>query len=114
MIVAQAIDETKSTDAVKLVEYLEKGASFDILKARRGMFRAWDHQLLQEMYVVKVKDKAKMKDKWDIFEIVRPVPGPTDSLDPIPRFFGSRHRPRNLEHVPLVLLLPLPLHLHRH
>ena len=81
MIVAQAIAETKSTDAVKLVEYLEKGASFDILKARRGMFRAWDHQLLQEMYVVRVKDKAKMKDKWDIFEIVRPVPGPNESLE---------------------------------
>jgi len=81
MIVAQAIAETKSTDAVKLVESLEKGASFDILKARRGTFRAWDHQLLQEMYVVKVKDKAKMKDKWDIFEIVRPVPGPNESLE---------------------------------
>jgi len=81
MIVAQAIAETKSTDAMRLVEYLEKGASFDILKARRGMFRAWDHQLLQEMYVVKVKDKAKMKDKWDIFEIVRPVPGPSESLE---------------------------------
>ena len=81
MIVAQAIAETKSTDAMRLVEYLEKGASFDILKARRGMFRAWDHQLLQEMYVVKVKDKAKMKDKWDIFEIVGPVPGPNESLE---------------------------------
>lgn len=81
MIVAQTIAETKSTDAAKLVEHLEKGASFDILKARRGTFRAWDHQLLQEMYVVKVKDKAKMKDKWDIFEIVRPVPGPGESLE---------------------------------
>ncbi len=83
MIVAQTITETKSTDAIKLVEHLEKGASFDILKARRGSFRAWDHQLLQEMYVVKVKDKAKMKDKWDIFEIVRPVPGSNESLEMI-------------------------------
>ena len=83
MIAAQAITETRSTDAVKLVEHLEKGASFDILKARRGMFRAWDHQLLQEMYVVRVKEKAKMKDKWDIFEIVRPVPGPGESLEAI-------------------------------
>jgi branched-chain amino acid transport system substrate-binding protein len=81
IIVAQAIAETKSTDAMRLVEYLEKGASFDILKARRGTFRAWDHQLLQEMYVVKVKDKAKMKDKWDIFEIVQPVPAPNESLE---------------------------------
>ena len=83
MIAAQAITETRSTDAVKLVEHLEKGASFDILKARRGMFRAWDHQLLQEMYVVRVKEKAKMKDKWDIFEIVRPAPGPGESLEAI-------------------------------
>ncbi len=81
MIVAQAIAETKSSDAMRLVEDLEKGASFDILKARRGTFRAWDHQLLQEMYVVKVKDKAKMKDKWDIFEIVQPVPAPNESLE---------------------------------
>jgi branched-chain amino acid transport system substrate-binding protein len=83
MIVVQAITETKSTDAARLVEHLEKGASFDILKGRRGMFRAWDHQLLQEMYVVKVKEKAKMKDKWDIFEIVRPVPGAGESLEAI-------------------------------
>jgi branched-chain amino acid transport system substrate-binding protein len=81
MIMAQAIAETKSTDMAKVIEYLEKGATFDILKGRRGMFRAWDHQLLQEMYVVKVKDKAKMADKWDIFEIVRPVPGPNESLE---------------------------------
>ena len=81
MIMAQGITETKSTDPAKLVEYFEKGASFDILKARKGSFRAWDHQLLQEMYVVKVKDKAKMTDKWDIFEIVRPVPGPNESLE---------------------------------
>jgi branched-chain amino acid transport system substrate-binding protein len=81
IIMAQGIAETKSTDPAKLVEYFEKGATFDILKARKGMFRAWDHQLLQEMYVVKVKDKAKMADKWDIFEIVRPVPGPNESLE---------------------------------
>lgn len=80
-IMAQSIAETKSTDAAKIVDYLEKGASFDILKARSGSFRAWDHSLLQEMYVVKVKDKAKMKDKWDIFDIVRAVPGAGESLE---------------------------------
>jgi branched-chain amino acid transport system substrate-binding protein len=45
------------------------------------MFRDWDHQLLQEMYVVRVKDKAKMKDKWDIFDIVQSVPGANESLE---------------------------------
>jgi branched-chain amino acid transport system substrate-binding protein len=80
-IVAQAIAETKSTDTAKWIEYYEKGATFDILKARQGSFRAWDHQLLQEMYVVKVRDKSTMKDKWDIFEVVRPVPAPNESLE---------------------------------
>ena len=26
--------------------------------------------------MVGVKDQAKMKDKWDIFDVVMPVPGP--------------------------------------
>jgi branched-chain amino acid transport system substrate-binding protein len=80
-IMAQSIAETRTTDATRIVEFLEKGASFDILKGRRGSFRAWDHSLLQEMYVVKVKDKARMKDKWDIFDLVRPVPGANESLE---------------------------------
>ena len=56
-ILLQAMAETKSTEGAKLVAYFEKGATFDILKGRKGSFRDWDHQLLQEMYVVKVKDK---------------------------------------------------------
>src|SRR3954452_137612 len=82
-IAAQTIGETKSTEAPALIQYLEKGATFDILKERKGSFRAWDHQLLQEMYVVKVKDKARAKDKWDIFDIVRTVPGAKESLESI-------------------------------
>lgn len=82
-VLSQAIAETKSTDSEKLIEYFEKGASFDILKGRRGVFRKRDHQMLQEMYVVKVKDKARMKDKWDIFDIVQPVPAAGESLEVI-------------------------------
>jgi branched-chain amino acid transport system substrate-binding protein len=80
-IVAQAMTEAKSTAADKLIEILEKGMKFDLLKNREGSFRDWDHQLLQEMFVVKVKDKAKAKDKWDIFELVEPSPGLTESLE---------------------------------
>jgi branched-chain amino acid transport system substrate-binding protein len=80
-IALQSIAETKNTDAAAIVQYLEKGATFDLLKDRKGSFRPWDHQLLQEMYVVKVKDKAKSKDKWDIFEVVEAVPGPKESLE---------------------------------
>ena len=80
-IVAQTWAETKSTDAMTLVKHLEKGASFDVLKERKGSFRAWDHQLLQEMLVVQVKPKAASTDKWDIFTIDRPVPGARENLE---------------------------------
>jgi branched-chain amino acid transport system substrate-binding protein len=82
-IMLQSMAETKAIGGLKVVEHLEKGASFDLLKSRPGVFRAWDHQLLQEMYVVTVKDKAKIKDKWDIFDIVLPVPGNNESLETI-------------------------------
>lgn len=80
-VVLQTIAAAKSTDAQAIIQHLESGATFDILKERKGSFRAWDHQLLQEMYVVKVKDKAQSKDKWDIFDMVRAVPGPKESLE---------------------------------
>src|SRR5882724_9090456 len=56
-ILAQAMNEAKSTDIDKLIDYLEKGAQFDILKARKAYFRAWDHQLMQESYPFTVKAK---------------------------------------------------------
>jgi branched-chain amino acid transport system substrate-binding protein len=80
-ILLQALAETKSAEGPRWVQYFEKGATFDILKRRKGTFRDWDHQLLQEMYVAKVKDKKDSKDKWDIFDIVEPVPGPNESLE---------------------------------
>src|ERR1700686_3742400 len=47
-IMAQAMNETKSTDTDKLIEYFEKETQFDVLKGRKGYFRSWDHQLMQE------------------------------------------------------------------
>jgi branched-chain amino acid transport system substrate-binding protein len=77
----QAMTETKSTDSTKLIEYFEKGAQFDILKARKGYYRSWDHQLMQEMYTVTAKPKGKSKDKWDFMALGATVPGPNDSLE---------------------------------
>ncbi|MCW5619490.1 MAG: ABC transporter substrate-binding protein [Burkholderiales bacterium] len=79
-IIVQAMAETKSTDAAKLIAYLEKGAQFDVLKPRKALFNARDHQLMQEMFVVRVKDKAQMQDKWDFFEVLRPSPQPGQPL----------------------------------
>lgn len=79
--IVQAVTETKTLDTAKLIEYFEKGAQVDILKARKGTYRAWDHQLLQEMYTVTPKPKAQIKDKWDFMQLGPAVPGPTESLE---------------------------------
>ena len=80
-LVAQSFTELKSTDPVKLQEHLRKGAKFDILKGREGYFRAYDNQMIQEMYAVKAKDPAKMKDKWDIYDALGTVPVPGGDLE---------------------------------
>lgn len=79
--IVQAMNETKSTDSGKLIEYFEKGAQFDILKPRKGYFRAWDHQLMQEMYTVSPKPKGKAKDQWDFIALGGILPAAGQSLE---------------------------------
>jgi len=80
-IMAQAMNETRSTDSDKLIAFLEKGAEFDILKARKGYFRSWDHQLMQEAYPFTAKPKGKAKDKFDFLAFGDAVPGLKESLE---------------------------------
>jgi branched-chain amino acid transport system substrate-binding protein len=82
-IVAQAINETKSTETDKLIAYLEKETQFDILKGRKGYFRSWDHQLMQEAYPFTVKAKGKAKDQWDTLELGAAIPGANEPLESI-------------------------------
>ncbi len=84
--IAQAIEKAKSTDSTRLVQALEGHtltAAMDGLKGRPLTFRAWDHQLLQPMYVVQAKDKSKWKDKWDIFEVISESPSRSEPLETI-------------------------------
>jgi len=80
-MMAQAMNETKSTDTERLIAYFEKQPEFDILKARRAYFRSWDHQLMQEAYPFTVKPKGKAKDKWDFLVLGAAVPGPNQPLE---------------------------------
>jgi branched-chain amino acid transport system substrate-binding protein len=78
---AQAMSEAKSTETEKLIAYFEKEAKFDILKAREGYFRSWDHQLLQEAYPFTVKPKGQAKDQWDFLALGQAVPNANESLE---------------------------------
>jgi branched-chain amino acid transport system substrate-binding protein len=80
-MMAQAMNETKSTDTDKLIAYFEKQSEFDILKARKAYFRNWDHQLMQEAYPFTVKEKGKAKDKWDFLALGPAVPAASESLE---------------------------------
>ena len=80
-IMAQAIAEAKGTDTEALIAYLEKEPQFDILKARKGYFRKWDHQLMQEAYPFTVKPKGQAKNQWDTLQLGQAVPGPDESLE---------------------------------
>ena len=80
-IVAQAMNATKSTDTEKLIAYFESQAEFDLLKARKGYFRSWDHQLIQEAYPFTVKPKGKAKDKWDFLLFGAAVPAANQPLE---------------------------------
>ena len=80
-VMARAMNETKSTDTMKLVEYFEKEPKFDLLKPRQGYFRSFDHQMMQEAYTFTVKPKGQAKDKWDILQFGAAVPGADQPLD---------------------------------
>src|SRR5580692_6351301 len=82
-MMAQAMNETKSTETDKLIGYFEKETQFDILKGRKAYFRNWDHQLMQEAYPFTVKAAGKAKDQWDTLELGAAIPGPNESLESI-------------------------------
>ncbi len=80
-ILAQAMNETKSTETDKLIAYLEKETEFDVLKARKAHFRSWDHQLMQEAYPFTVRPKGQAKDQWDFIALGAAVPDANEPLE---------------------------------
>jgi branched-chain amino acid transport system substrate-binding protein len=80
-IVAQSMTETKSADPQKLAEHLRKGAKFDVMKAREAYFRPYDNQMVMEMYAVRAKEPAKMKDQWDIYDALGTVPDKNEDME---------------------------------
>ena len=80
-IMAQAMNDLKSTDSMQIIEHFEKGAQFDILKSRPGYFRSWDHQLMQQMYTLTPKKKGAARDKWDFLQLGATVPNADESLE---------------------------------
>ncbi len=83
MLYKAAVEQTKSFNAKDLISFLENH-SFVSLKDSQTI-RAYDHQTMQTVYVVRGKDKGR--DMWDVFEIIQAVPGdevmPTKEENPV-------------------------------
>ena len=82
-MMAQAMNETKSTDTDTLIAYFEKETQFDVLKARKAYFRSWDHQLVQEAYTFAPKPKGQAKDQWDLITLGGALPAANEPLEVI-------------------------------
>ena len=69
-IVPQAPNETKGTDTDKLIACLESKAQVDLLKARKGSMRSWDHQL--------PADRVSVMERSAVFHSRPATPLPND------------------------------------
>lgn len=79
-MLAQAMNEANSLESDKVIEYLESGVEFDVLRDRPGYFRPWDHQLMYEMYTVTPSGDPDA-DEFDFMVTSDPVPDKSESLE---------------------------------
>jgi len=79
-MLAEAMNETGSTESDDIIAYLEGGVEFDVFRERPGYFRDWDHQLIFEMYTVTPSDDPDAGD-YDFMVTSDPVPGADEDLE---------------------------------
>jgi branched-chain amino acid transport system substrate-binding protein len=75
------LTDFSTTDDALVLASVSSKAEFDLLKARKGYFRSWDHQLVQEAYPFTVKPKGQAKDKQDFLAFGAAVPAANQSLE---------------------------------
>ncbi|MFN2461288.1 MAG: ABC transporter substrate-binding protein [Candidatus Velthaea sp.] len=68
-----AVKATGGTDADKIVAYLD-GRQFNDFYAHGGEWRARDHRVLHDMYVVDILAKDKIKEPHAWFKVVQVIP----------------------------------------
>ena len=74
----QAAGTDKSDDVVKQLE----GKKINDMFLRNGEVRAADHNVIHDVYQVKVKSKDQVKEDWDYEEVVKTIPA-ADAYAPV-------------------------------
>lgn len=81
--IAKAVEKAGgSTEPVQVIKALESGIKFASFKGPEVFYRDWDHQLIQNVFVVRAKEK--WADKYDALELVAEYPNadaPADFLN---------------------------------
>jgi branched-chain amino acid transport system substrate-binding protein len=70
----KAVQAVGTTNADKVVAYLD-GRKFSDLYARNAEWRARDHRMLHDMYVVDVLPQSEVKEPHAWFKVVETIPG---------------------------------------
>lgn len=88
-ILLESVLSTGSTDATRLVAYLEDPkTSFDLHKGVPLSFRPWDHQLRQPLYIVRLNPEAeigtRLSQQLALVQLVDRVPEIPPGADPVP------------------------------
>lgn len=79
-ILAEAVTAAGDTRPDPIIEFLESGKTFDALRSRPAHFRAWDHQMVYEMYTVEPAGDSQAGPE-DFMKTSEPVPGAGDDLE---------------------------------
>jgi branched-chain amino acid transport system substrate-binding protein len=79
----QAVKAVGSTDADKVVKYLD-GRSFNDFYAHGGMWRGRDHLVTHDMYVVDVLPQSQIKEPHAWYKIIETIP-PSTAFRPEPQ-----------------------------
>ena len=74
----QAVGTDNADDVVKELE----GKKINDLFLRNGEVRAADHNVIHDVYQVKVKSKDQVKEDWDYEEVVKTIPA-ADAYAPV-------------------------------
>jgi branched-chain amino acid transport system substrate-binding protein len=74
----QSAGTDKSDDIVKQLE----GKKINDMFLRNGEVRAADHNVIHDVYQVKVKSKDQVKEEWDYEEVVKTIPA-ADAYGPV-------------------------------
>ena len=72
----EAVRSAGTTDADAVVKVLD-GHSFTDMFARDAMFRASDHAVVHDLYIVKVRPPAELSEPHAWFDVLATVPAAT-------------------------------------